>query len=117
MATGVNIDGIAFSEQTLVDRPEHAAVLGRIFTSWSLIEAIMTGLLGLMMHDDHRAAIAIIGSFRNNSSKAEAVRRIGKEVFDEPFRHDFDELMKDVLSYAKERNVMAYGMGFTQRSR
>ena len=110
MAAGIEIDGIAFSEQSLVDRPAHAAVLGRIFTSWSLIESTVTSLLGLMMHDDHRAALAILGSFRSNSSRVEVVRRIGKEVLDAPLRHDFDELMKDVLAYAIERNAIAHGL-------
>lgn len=110
MAVGIEIEGIAFSEQALVDRPAHAAVLGRIFTSWSLIEGTVTSLLGLMMHDDHRAALAILGSFRSNSSRVEAVRRIGKEVLDAQLRHDFDELMKDVLSYAIERNEIAHGL-------
>lgn len=110
MAIGLMIDGITFSEEALVDRPAHAAVLGRIFTSWTLIESTVTGLLGLMMHDDHRAALAILGSFRNNSSRVEAVRRIGREVLDAPLRDDFDELMKDVLSYATERNTIAHGL-------
>lgn len=110
MPTGIKIEGINFSEQALVDHPAHAAVLGRIFTSWSLIESTVTSLLGLMMHDDHRAALAILGSFRNNSSRVEVVRRIGREVLDEPLRQDFDGLMKDVLSYAIERNAIAHGL-------
>jgi hypothetical protein len=110
MPIGVKVDGIAFSELALVDRPVHAAVLGRIFTSWSLIESSITALLGLMMHDDHRAALAILETFKNNSSRVEAVRRIGKEVLDASLLHDFDELMRDVLSYAKERNAIAHGL-------
>ncbi|WP_434112068.1 hypothetical protein [Paraburkholderia caffeinilytica] len=110
MPIGIKIEGIAFSELALVDRPAHAAILGRIFTSWSLIESSITGLLGLMMHDDHRAALAILETFKNNSSRVQAVRRIGKEVLDVSLRHDFDELMKDVLSYAEERNAIAHGL-------
>jgi enoyl-CoA hydratase/carnithine racemase len=110
LATGIKIDGIEFSELSLVDRPVHAAVLGRIFTSWSLIESSITALLGLMMHDDHRAALAILESFRNNSSRVEAVRRIGKKVLDASLRQHFDDLMKDVISYAKERNSIAHGL-------
>jgi len=110
MPIGIEVDGIAFSELALVDRPVHAAVLGRIFTSWSLIEGSITGLLGLMMHDDHRAALAILETFKSNSSRVEAVKRIGKAVLDTSLRHDFDELMKDVLTYARERNAIAHGL-------
>ncbi|WP_373981674.1 hypothetical protein LN047_10180 [Achromobacter sp. JD417] len=116
MPVGIEIDGIAFSELALVDRPIHAAVLGRIFTSWSLIESSITALLGLMMHDDHRAALAILETFKNNSSRVEAVRRVGKEVLDASLRQDFDELMKDVLSYARERNAIAHGLWGSRKS-
>ncbi|NBI49612.1 hypothetical protein [Burkholderia sp. ISTR5] len=110
MPVGIKIDGIEFSELALVDRPIHAAVLGRIFTSWSLIESSVTALLGLMMHDDHRAALAILETFKNNSSRVEAVRRVGREVLAPSLRHDFDELMKDILLYARERNTIAHGL-------
>lgn len=116
MPVGIEIDGIAFSELALVDRPIHAAALGRIFTSWSLIESSITALLGLMMHGDHRAALAILETFKNNSSRVEAVRRVGKEVLDASLRHDFDELMKDVLSYARERNAIAHGLWGTRKA-
>jgi hypothetical protein len=110
MPIGIEIDGIAFSEVGLVDRPTHAAILGRIFTSWSLIEGSVTALLGLMMHDDHRAALAILETFKNNRSRVEAVKRIGKGVLDASLLSDFNELMNDVLAYATERNSIAHGL-------
>ena len=110
MPIGITIDGIAFSELALVDRPVHAAILGRIFTSWSLIEGSITGLLGLMLHDDHRAAIAILETFKTNNSRVEAVKRIGKEILEASLFHDFEQLMKDVLSYAKKRNDIAHSL-------
>jgi hypothetical protein len=110
MPAGIEIDGISFSELALVDRPEHAAVLGRIFTSWSLIESSITALLGLMMRGDHRAALAVLESFKSNNSRVQAVRKIGNQVLDATLRDDFDALMKDVLSYAQERNAIAHSL-------
>jgi hypothetical protein len=110
MPTGMELDGINFSELALVDRPNHAAALGRIFTSWSLIEASIATLLGLMMHDDHRAALALLGSFKSNSARIGAVRKTGKEVLDASLFEEFDKVMKDVLSYAEERNAIAHGV-------
>ncbi|WP_430231793.1 hypothetical protein [Paraburkholderia tropica] len=110
MPAGIKIDGISFSELALVDRPEHAAVLGRIFTSWSLIESSITALLGLMMHGDHRTALAVLESFKSNHSRVQAVRKIGNQVLDVTLRDDFDALMKDVLSYAQERNAIAHSL-------
>jgi hypothetical protein len=108
--TGLEVDGIVFSELTLVDRPIHAAALGRIFTSWSLIEASIATLLGLMMHHDHRAALALLGSFKSNSARIAAVRNTGKEVLEASHFGEFDKVMKDVLSYAEERNAIAHGV-------
>lgn len=110
MAIGIEIDGINFSEVALVDRPDHSATLGRIFTSWSLIEASIATLLGLMMHDDHRAALALLKSFTSNSARIGAVRRTGKEVLEATLFEEFDKVMKDVLSYAEERNAIAHGV-------
>lgn len=110
MPAGVEIDGISFTELALLDRPDHAAVLGRIFTSWSLIEASIAGLLGLMMHADQRAALAILSTFRTNSSRVQAVRKVGKEMLDATMQADFDALMKEVLAYAEERNAIAHNL-------
>ncbi|WP_186059124.1 hypothetical protein [Burkholderia gladioli] len=110
MPSGIEVDGISFNELALVNRPEHAAVLGRIFTSWSLIESSITALLGLMMHGDHRAALAVLDSFNSNNSRVQAVKRIGKEVLDASVREDFDALMNEVLSYARERNAIAHSL-------
>ncbi|WP_321873671.1 hypothetical protein [Burkholderia ubonensis] len=110
MPAGIAVEGISFNELALVDRPEHAAVLGRIFTSWSLIESSITALLGLMMHGDHRAALAVLDSFNSNNSRVRAVKRIGKEVLDASLREDFDALLSEVLSYAQERNAIAHSL-------
>lgn len=110
MKIGIEIDEISFSQVALADRPEHAAVLGRIFTSWSLIEATVAGLLGLMMHADHRAALAVLKTFNSNFSRVNAVRKIGKDMLDASVWEDFDNLMKEVLAYANERNKIAHSL-------
>ncbi|PVX35030.1 hypothetical protein [Janthinobacterium sp. 78] len=110
MPVGLDVDGIIFSEVALVDRPSHAAALGRIFTSWSLIEASIASLLGLMMHTDHNAALALLGTFKSNSARIDAIRKTGKQLLDASLFKEFDDVMKDVLSYAEERNAIAHGV-------
>ena len=110
MPVGITVEDIVFSELALVDRPDHAAVLGRIFTSWSLIEGCITAILGLMMHTNHLAALALLESFKTNNSRVNAVRKIGAKMLDASLTHDFDKLMGDVLSYARERNNIAHGL-------
>lgn len=110
MSPGLQIENITFKAESLRDRPEHAAVLGRIFTSWSLIEGAIAGLLGLMMNADQRAALAVLQTFRTNSSRVGAVRKVGAEILDSNLRADFDDMMKEVLSYAEERNAIAHNL-------
>lgn len=110
MNPGLQIEDIEFKGESLKSRPEHAAVLGRIFTSWSLIEGAIAGLLGLMMNADQRAALAILQTFRTNSSRVGAVRKVGAEILDPKLRADFDDMMKEVLSYAEERNAIAHNL-------
>lgn len=110
MPAGFRIEDIEFDELALVNRPAHAAVLGRIFTSWSLIEGTVAGLLGLMMHADQSAALAILSTFRSNSSRVDAVRKVGKQVLDETVQPRFDTLMKKVLDYAEKRNAVAHNL-------
>jgi hypothetical protein len=108
--SGLELDGISFSELALVDRPVHAAALGRIFTTWSLIEASIATLLGLMMHHDHRAALALLGSFRSNNARIGAVKKVGKQLLEASLFEDFNRVMTDALSYAEERNAIAHGV-------
>jgi hypothetical protein len=110
MPAGVKIDGIQFSELAIVSRPDHSAVLGRIFTSWSLIEASVSSLLGLMMHADPRASLAVLSTFSSNHNRVQAVRKVGKQMLDASLQQAFDDLMKDVLTYAKERNDIAHNL-------
>lgn len=110
MAFGMQLDGLSFNELALVERPTHAAAIGRIVTSWSLIEGTIAILLGFMMHQDHRAALALLGSFRTNKARIDAVRKVGKEVFDASLFAEFDEVMKSALAYAEERNAIAHGV-------
>jgi len=106
----LQIGGVSFDVDALKARPEHAAVLGRVFTSWSLIEGTIAALLGLMMHADDRAALAILRTFRTNSARVEAVRKVGAEMLPEEHKADFDSLMKAVLNYATERNAIAHNL-------
>lgn len=108
MSIGLQIEGVSFDVDALKARPQHAAVLGRIFTSWSLIEGTIAALLGLMMHADERAALAVLQTFHNNHARVDAVRKVGAEMLAEEFKGDFDNLMKEVLNYATERNAIAH---------
>jgi hypothetical protein len=110
MAVGLKIEGVSFDVDALKARPEHAAVLGRVFTSWSLIEGTIAGLLGLMMHADERAALAILQTFRTNNARVDAVRKVGAEMLSEEHKADFDSLMKAVTKYATERNAIAHNL-------
>lgn len=110
MPTGITIEDINFSENALVDRPAHAAILGRIFTSWSLIEASVASLLGLIMHADSRAARAILRRIGTNQRKIEAVKEVAKALLEGEAQKEILTLMGTVAAYAKERNDIAHNL-------
>lgn len=110
MPTGLSIENVSFDADALKARPQHAAVLGRIFTSWSLLEGTIAGLLGLMMHADERAALAILQTFKTNYARVEAVRKVGNEMLAPAVKEKFDDLMKAILKYATERNAIAHNL-------
>jgi len=62
------------------------------------------------MHADHRAALAILATFTNNKSRVNAIRKVGKVMLNATLQKEFDQLMKDVLAYAEERNAIAHNL-------
>jgi hypothetical protein len=104
------IDGIEFGQGALFNRPQHAAVLGRIFTSWSMIEGLMASLLGLLMHADDRAALAILETFHTNHSRIQAVRKVAKRMLASEQQAEFEALTKSVSAYAEQRNIIAHSL-------
>lgn len=110
MSVGMEVHGIQFSDTALIARPEHAAVLGRIFTSWSLIESLVAAELGVVMGGDHRAALAVINAYGSNHQRVEAVKSIARALLDETPYNEFAALMGRVKSYASQRNQVAHGL-------
>lgn len=72
---GMKAFGLEFSNEALLKRPEHAAAIGRIMGLFSLIEAAVASILGHLMHDNHRAAVALMDSFRSNQARLAADKR------------------------------------------
>ena len=110
MGYGIEVDGHKFCAKSLGERPRHAEVLGRIFTNWSLIEAHIGGLLGVLMHAEPKAGIAILSTFGSNYERVKATRKIAGAILKKEESADFDLLMKRVLKYAEKRNKFAHGI-------
>lgn len=110
MPSGMKAFDIEFSDAALLKRPQHAAALGRIFTGWSLIEAAVAGILGHLMHDNQRAAIALLGQFSTNNARLEAVKKVATELVDAGELPAFLALMGRVKIHAKKRNDIAHGV-------
>lgn len=62
------------------------------------------------MHADYRAALAILETFRTNSSRVQAVKKVGKQMLDPGAQEAFNDLMKEVLAYAEQRNKIAHNL-------
>lgn len=110
MAAGIIIDGLHVHQDALKGHPDHAAALGRICTTWSLIEGTIGGILGILMRADPMAAVALLERFSNNRSRVEAVRKVAEATLTGDDAEKFDELMERVLKYAEKRNAIAHGL-------
>lgn len=108
---------IEFSDTALEHRPQHAAVLGRIFTTWSLVEGAVSSILGNLMHSNHRAAIALLGQFRTNKARLAAVKKVAAEMIAEQELPSFIDLMGRVAKHANIRNDIAHGVWGTRQDR
>lgn len=104
----MGIGGKEFTVYALVDRPEHSAVLGRIFTSWSIIESVISGILAILMDAPGPVTVELLSTFSNNRTRVEAVRKVAKRVLKQKDLKEFDALMKDALDYAEKRNQVAH---------
>lgn len=110
VAMGFEMNGIEFSPETLTTFPQHAALLGEIVTSFSLVEGAVGGIYGLLRHQDIEAAIQDLSNLSTNSKRVQAVRT---ELAKHPtLSQDSanDDLMKSILKYAEERNKVAHGV-------
>lgn len=110
MPIGFELDGIAFTPDTMAGRPEHAGLLGQVVTSFSLIEGVIGGVYGLIRHQEIEAALEELKGLSTNARRVQAVRQA---IAAHPILSAdpaIDLLMKSVLSYAEKRNKIAHGL-------
>lgn len=110
MPVGMKAFGLEFSNAALGKRPEHAAAIGRLMGLWSLIEAAVASILGHLMHDNPRAAIALMDSFTSNQARLAAVKKVARELLEDDEFSKFGDLMDRVQIEAQTRNKIAHGV-------
>jgi hypothetical protein len=110
MPIGFELDGIAFTPDTLAGHPEHAALLGQVVTSFSLVEGVIGGIYGLLRHQEIDAALEDLKALSTNAKRVQAVRQAIATHPTLSADPENDLLMKAVLSYAEARNKIAHGI-------
>jgi len=110
MPAGFQLDGINFTDDALQQHPKHAALLGEIVTSFSLLEGTVGGIYGLLLHQDIETALESLQALPTNWERVQAVR--SEVASNAELRGDpkIDELMKSILQFAEKRNKIAHGV-------
>ena len=91
------------------DRPEAAAIVGRIVTSWADVEVQSARLLSELMGTNIPAAAAVFGSLRSSRAQHDAISAAASVTLNEPDLELFEAHMNRRSSLEKERNDLAHG--------
>jgi hypothetical protein len=91
------------------DRPQAAAIIGRIITSWADIEVQCARLLAVLMGTNVPAAAAVFGALRSSRTQADALEAAAAAVLDERDKLLFAAHMLRKAPLEKERNDLAHG--------
>lgn len=91
------------------DRPQAAAIIGRIVTSWADIEVQCARLLGELLETGIPAVAAVFSSLRSGRAQHDALEAAAKVVLDNADYELFAAHMARRASLEKERNDLAHG--------
>lgn len=111
MPWGLKIDDkICFSTVTLNDYPDHSAVLGRIGSSFSLIESLVGSVYGILKHQAPEQALAELKKMRGNADRVWEVQKHLQETPPSVWSAETASAMDRVLDFAQRRNKIAHGI-------
>jgi len=110
MTIGFMMDDIYFSADGLQHLPSHAALIGEIITSFSLIEGVVGGIYGMLRHQEIDQALDDLNKLSSNHARVQAVRKLIGDHAELSKDAGNDALMKRVLDYAELRNKVAHGV-------
>lgn len=110
MPVGFKLDDIEFSTNGLEKIPKHAALIGEIVTSFSLIEGVVGGIYGMLKHQQIEQATEELKQLSSNHARVQAVRKLIAQSSLLSKDSSSDDLMKQVLGYAERRNKIAHGL-------
>jgi hypothetical protein len=90
-------------------RPEQAALIGRCVAVWSIIEAEMAVLLGVLLKSDTEAAIAVYLTIRRATARIDAINAACRATLNARDIELIDAVLIEHQSCEAERNALAHG--------
>jgi hypothetical protein len=90
-------------------RPEQAALIGRSLAVWSIIEAEMAVLLGVLLKSDTEAAIAVYLTIRRSTARIDAINAACRATLNPRDIELIDAILIEHQSCEAERNALAHG--------
>lgn len=110
MPWGLRLDDVEFTTETLDEHPEHAAVVGRIVTSFSLIEGIVGAVYGFVKHEAIEDALKELKRMRGNRERVAAIQKTLEQNPSSAHAMKTTLMLERVLKYAEQRNKVAHGL-------
>jgi hypothetical protein len=94
---------------SLIERPEHAALIGQSCAAWSYVEAEMAVLLGALLGANSEAAIAVYQTLRRATARVEAVNAAAKTALSPKEKELIEAIFLVHQSAEAERNALSHG--------
>jgi len=107
---GLSLGEVDFTSEILNEYPEHAAVVGRIVTSFSLIEGVVGAIYGLVKHEAIEDALKGLKKMRGNRDRVVAVQKALEHSPPSAHAAETALMLDKVLKYAERRNKIAHGL-------
>jgi hypothetical protein len=94
---------------SLIERPEHAALIGQSCAAWSYVEAEMAVLLGALLGANSEAAIAVYQTLRRAAARVAAINAAAQIVLTPQEKELIEAIFNIHQSAEAERNALSHG--------
>ena len=101
---------VTFGASTVLERPDLAAALGAIASTWAVVEIHLSGFLAELASTNHKAALAILARIPTAKARSETIREIGRMTMPEDQFNALKRLLALFNAGAKERNDVIHGV-------
>jgi hypothetical protein len=104
------VDDITFRSEALSERPELAACIARVASSWARIEVMLGFLLGEMLGTEARTGVRMYLALTGSSAQDASLSAAAEFCLSADLQEEFTSLRREVRSCARQRNTIVHGI-------